>query len=104
MEEALIAGFVALLVAGGTSVASFHLQRDRLRQEFRTQYMAEQAIMELLEHPEWTLRSFEAIARRVGGFDKIALQQHLVRAGALRFEGGDGGELWGLRSRNLERL
>lgn len=103
MGDALLAGIVALLVATGTSIASFYVQREKLRQELRTEFMAEQAIVALLEHPQWTLRSFEAIRARVGGFEDQALQQLLVRAGALRFD-GDGKELWGLRRRNLERL
>ncbi len=66
--------------------------------------MAEQALVDLLEHPNWTLRSFSAIQRRVGGFQEDALRQLLVRAGALRFEDKDGQELWGLRRRNSKRL
>lgn len=99
-----MAGLVALLVAAGTSFGSFYLQRSRLRQELRTEFMAEEAIVALLEHPDWNLRSFKAIQDRIGGFEDDALRQLLVRAGALRFKGADGKELWGLRRRNLARL
>jgi hypothetical protein len=39
-----------------------------------------------------------------GGFSDDDLRQLLVRAGALRFEGSNGDELWGLRERNQDRL
>lgn len=66
--------------------------------------MAEEAIRHLLQDERWKLRNFELIKRRVGGFDEEALRQLLVRAGALRFEGEGGEELWGLRERNADRL
>jgi hypothetical protein len=66
---AVIAGVVSLVVAGLTTVAGFFVQRERLRQELRTEFMAEQAIVQLLSHESWDLRSFEAISRHVGGFD-----------------------------------
>jgi hypothetical protein len=66
--------------------------------------MAEEAIRQLLLHDEWRQRSFAAIKNRVGGFSDDDLRQLLVRAGALRFEGSNGDELWGLRERNQDRL
>ena len=67
--------------------------------------MAEEAIRALLNHEDWKLRSFEAIKRRVKGFDDKELRQLLVRAGAVAFErGADGEEMWGLRDRNLRQL
>ncbi len=104
MAEAVLAGIVSLIVAGATSIAGFLIQRDRLRQELRTQFMAEQALLDLLEHPKWKLRSFDAISTRLGGFDDDSLRQLLVRAGAVRFKGKEGEELWGLRHRNLEQV
>jgi hypothetical protein len=104
MQEALVSGLVALVVAGLTSWASIHLQKERLRQELKTEFMAEQAMLELLQHPSWTLRSFEAISRRFGGFDGDELRRLLVRSGALRFEKQDGTEMWGLRTRNTRLL
>jgi hypothetical protein len=90
--EAVIAGIVALLVALVTSLATSRREQQRLRVELRTQFMAEAALIQLLRHPQWELRSFDA------------LRQLLVRAGALRFEGPNGQELWGLRDRNEPRL
>jgi hypothetical protein len=47
---------------------AFRLQEERLRTELRTEFMAEEAIHALLNHPRWTQRSFEEIKRRVRGF------------------------------------
>jgi len=102
--DAAISAAVALVVAALTAVAGFRLQSDRLRLELRTQFMAEEAIRQLLLDPRWKLRSFELIKRRIGGFDDDSLRQLLVRAGALRFQANDGDELWGLRERNADQL
>jgi hypothetical protein len=104
MGTALISAGVAFAVSIISVFGASRLQTDRLRAELRTQYMAEEAIRQLLFHPEWELRSFELIKRRIGGFTEDELRQLLVRAGALRFEGTDGKELWGLRERNQARL
>jgi len=85
--------------------ASLSQQEARLRTELRTEFMAEEAIRALLSHEDWTLRSFEAIKRRVKGFDDNELRQLLVRAGAVAFERRDSStELWGLREKNLDEL
>jgi len=85
--------------------ASLRAQEARLRTELRTEFMAEEAIRLLLEHEDWTLRSFEEIKRRIRGFSDDELRQLLVRAGAVAFERTRGGdELWGLRERNRARL
>jgi hypothetical protein len=102
--DAVLSAAVALVVAAVTTVGGFRLQRDKLRLELRTQFMAEEAIRQLLLDPRWKLRSFELIRRRVGGFDDDSLRQLLVRAGALRFQAKDGEELWGLRERNADHL
>jgi len=47
--------------------------------------MAEEAVRELLNHPEWWQRSFKAIKDKVGGFEDDELRKLLVRAGAARF-------------------
>ena len=104
MAGAVLSGVIALVVATLTSAAGFLLQRERLRQELRTEFMAEQALVALLTHPDWTLRSFAAIRRKVGGFEENDLRQLLIRAGALRFERRDGEEMWGLRRLNEHLL
>ena len=104
-EEVVVSALVALVVALLTTFTTMRSQRDRLRTELRTQFMAEEAIVQLLEHKDWGLRSFEEIKKRIGGFDDDTLRQMLVRAGAVRFyRRHDGAELWGLRRRNLSDL
>jgi len=102
--DAAVSAIVALLVAGITSAGAMKLQRDRLREEFRTQFMAEAALRELLLHKGWQLRTFDSLRKHIGGFEDDSLRQLLVRAGAVRFEGPNGQELWGLRERNADRL
>ena len=109
--SAVIAGLVAIVVSVlGTRMDvrrhaeqlrhEIDLQEQRLRAELRTEYMAEEAINQLLRKAE-AKRTFEAIKARVGGFSDEELRRLLVRAGALRYEKrGDGTELWGLRDRN----
>jgi hypothetical protein len=95
---------VAFITAGITAIAAFRAQESRLRTELRTEFMAEEAIRQLLLHDHWQLRSFDVIRSRIGGFDDDALRQLLVRSGAIRFTGRDGQELWGLRDRNHDDL
>lgn len=104
VAAALIAGGVSLVVAAATAAVTFRAQERKLREELRTQFMAEEAINLLLSHPDWQLRSFEQISRHVRGFPADDLRQLLIRAGALAFRGADGTEMWGLRTRNESRL
>jgi hypothetical protein len=66
--------------------------------------MAEAAVRQLLLTPRWTMRSFDEIEKKLGGFDGDELRKLLVRAGAIRFEGRDATEYWGLRERNEDQL
>jgi hypothetical protein len=75
------------------------MQESRLRTELKTEFMAEETINRLLTTRE-PQRSFEAIRRRIGGFGDQELRRLLVRAGAVRFEGRDDTEFWGLPERN----
>ncbi|MGD6749803.1 hypothetical protein [Streptomyces sp. BH105] len=83
--------------------ANMELQEQRLRTELRTQFMAEEAIRELLNRAQ-PKRSFEVIKDQVGGFNDNELRQLLVRAGAIRFYGANRKEWWGLRERNWPEL
>jgi hypothetical protein len=69
----------------------------------RAMYAAERVAHELLMHPAWEQRSFEAIHHRLGGFQNDELRRILVQAGAVRFTAG-GNEYWGLIERNREAL
>jgi hypothetical protein len=102
--EALISGGVSLVVATIVAVTTVRLERERLRTELRTEFMAEAAIRALLSVDDLPLRSFEKIRHHVGGFEDPELRRLLIRSGALRFKARDGSEMWGLRDRNLDRL
>jgi hypothetical protein len=109
VSSAVIAGVVALLVAGcaamvnvATTRSTLRHEREKLEAEMRTQFMAEAAIRELLLQEGWEQRSFTVIQNKVGGFEDDELRQLLVRSGAVRFFGKDPQqtEYWGLRERN----
>lgn len=101
----IITAFGTALV---TTLASFIMQERRMQFEFaqmRTEFMAEQVARQLLEHKNWKRRSFKAINYRLGdAFADDELRKILVRAGAIRFEDGEGKEYWGLISRNQDIL
>jgi hypothetical protein len=102
---ALIAGGVSIGVSGITAFATYRTQERRLRQELRLEFMAEEALRSLLDHPDWRFRTFRTISKRVRGFPDDELRQLLIRAGALCFERTtDGEEMWGLRSRNEDKV
>jgi hypothetical protein len=104
VTAAFVAAITSFLVAHMTARSS----RERLRAELRTEFMAEEAIHQLLSHQTWTLRSFELLKRHIRGFREDELRRMLISAGALAFddESNDGTtvEYWGLRTRNLHRL
>lgn len=94
----------SILVALITSVATYAIQERKLKAELRTEFMAEQVAKKLLENPKWKMRDFDQIKKRLAGFDDNELRKILVRSGAVRFEGEDGKELWGLISKNEDSL
>ncbi|MGW2376569.1 hypothetical protein [Kitasatospora sp. NPDC001683] len=100
---ALLTGLLSYLAARLKFVDDLRLQEARLHTELRTQFMAEEAIRELLLTAQ-PKRSFEKIKLRLGGFSDDDLRQLLVRAGAVCFKGTDGTEYWGLRERNKPAL
>lgn len=100
IQIAVIGAIVSVVLAITTSFGSFALQRAKLRQDLRTEFMAEQAIRQLLKHSKWRQRSFLMISRRIGGFPPDELRQLLVRSGAVRFQKDPSApEYWGLRER-----
>lgn len=86
--------------AAFTGYVTFRIQEHRLRQELKTEFMAEQVVKELLSDERWPKRTFGEIKKRIGGFGDDDLRKILVRSGGVRFENHDGGELWGLLVRN----
>lgn len=102
---AVIGAVASVLVAVVTAIWTGHQQEAKLRAELRTEFMAEEAIRELLLHEKWRRRSFGIIKERVGGFEDDDLRQLLVRAGAIRRgDASNDNEFWGLRERNPEWL
>lgn len=92
--------FTSAITALITGLIAFGAQERKLRTELRTEFMAEQAAKKLLESEKWKKRSFDEIRKRLAGFNDDELRKILVRAGAVKFEGSKGEELWGLISRN----
>lgn len=94
----------AAVTATITGFLTFAVQERKLKTELRTEFMAEEAARTLLQNERWKKRSFEEIKMRLGGFSDDELRKILVRAGAVRFEGTESKELWGLISRNKDAL
>ena len=100
----LLTIITAAITAAITGLVTFAVQERRLKTELRTEFMAEEVAKALLEYEQWRKRSFDEIKKRLGGFGDDELRKILVRAGAVRFEGQKGKELWGLISRNKDAL
>lgn len=94
----------AVIVAALTGYITFRVQEERLKKELKTEFMAEKVAKDLLSNERWAKRSFDEIKKRLGGFEDDELRKILVRAGAVRFEDGDGKELWGLITKNASSL
>ncbi len=106
MDAALWSTFSALLgavVGGGISWLlnrqQFANQLRILREQHKTEYMAEDTARHFLSHKSFTDRSFEALKMHLGGFEDDELRKILVRAGAMRVYRDDGSEWWRLLSR-----
>lgn len=111
MTEAIIAASAGLLgtVIGG--LISYFIQRDQLkseidkiREENKTEFQAEQTAKHFLNHSGYTDRSFETLQNHLGGFEEDELRKILVRAGAIRVYRDDGTEWWRLLSRTDEYI
>ena len=106
MDAALWSTFSALLgalVGGGISWLlnrqQFANQLRILREQHKTEYMAEDTARHFLSHKSFTDRSFETLKMHLGGFEDDELRKILVRAGAMRVYRDDGSEWWRLLSR-----
>lgn len=98
-----LASLLGTLVGGGITYflnrqAHAH-QLAALREQFRTEYMAETTARHFLSHRSYTDRSFETLSMHLGGFSEEELRKILVRAGAIRVFRDDGSEWWRLLSR-----
>ncbi len=104
VQESVLTIIASVIAAAATAIGAFFIQERRWRNEFKTEFMAEQAVKKLLMHEKWKQRSFEEIGKKIGGFEQDELRKLLVRAGAVRFYNSSGSEFWGLTSRNQEGL
>lgn len=101
MDDAIITGLFALAGSAFGSSVTLLIQK----QTFKTEFMVEKRVKQLLRHEKFVLRSFDTIKSRIGGFDKDedALRRILVRAGAVRVIGKNNSEWWRLSSRFEEK-
>lgn len=111
METAIIAGVFSLLGTALGSGVSYFLSKQQyrqqlslLREQYKTEYMAEEAAKHYLNHANYTDRSFAELEKRLGGYMGDDLRRVLVRAGAIRLIRADGSEWWRLLSRNDEAI
>ncbi|MGV6829600.1 MAG: hypothetical protein ACWA45_09415 [Flavobacteriales bacterium] len=75
-----------------------------LKEENKTEFMAETTAKHFLNHQSFTDRSFETLKKNLGGFEDNELRKILVRAGAIRTYREDGSEWWRLLSRMNEYI
>lgn len=105
----------AILVAYFTARFTAQNEQKRLREELKLEHSIEAVLHRLLESARHDMRSFERIKGHLKGMkDDDAIRQSLLRAGAVSFVGkerdengketGEEVELWGLLSRNLDKV
>ena len=75
-----------------------------MREENKTDFIAEETARHYLNHKSYTDRSFEVLQKHLGGFDEDELRKILVRAGAIRLYRDDGTEWWRLLERTAEYI
>lgn len=79
-------------------------QLQMLREQNKTDYVAEETARHFLNHEGYTDRSFDTLKKHLGGFEDNELRKILVRAGAIRVMREDGSEWWRLLSRMDEYI
>jgi hypothetical protein len=95
---------VSILGGGALGFFGAWMKMITLRKKYKLEDSAERVVHLLLQHTNWRLRTFRVIRHHIAGFPDDELRRLLVRAGALRFMSQSGLELWGLLSRNKDRL
>ena len=105
---AVLASLLGTLVGGGiTYLTNRQLHKQQLqllREQNKTDFVAEETARHFLNHERYTDRSFETLQKHLGGFDDDELRKILVRAGAIRIFRDDGSEWWRLLSRMDEYI
>lgn len=103
-----LASLLGTLVGGGITYLlnrQVHAQQlAALKEQFKTDFMAEETARHFLSHKSYTDRSFDVLKKHLGGFSEDDLRKILVRAGAIRTFREDGAEWWRLLSRMDEYI
>jgi esterase/lipase len=100
LSGTVLGGLIAYLL----NKQSHSHQLAALREQFKTDFIAEETARHFLNHKSYTDRSFETLQKHLGGFDDDELRKILVRAGAIRVYRDDGSEWWRLLSRMDEYI
>lgn len=98
----LLSGLIAFVTALVTSLLGAYVADRRFQREYRLQDNAILIARRLLTHSKYRLRTFKTISHHLGGFQPDELRKLLVQAGAVRFEDGQGVEVWGLLERTWD--
>lgn len=103
-----LASLLGTIVGGGITYLlnkQLHAQQlATLKEQFKTDFMAEDTARHFLSHKSYTDRSFETLSKHLGGFSEDELRKILVRAGAIRIYREDDTEWWRLLSRMGEYI
>ncbi len=103
-----LASLLGTIVGGGITYLlnrQLHAQQlAALKEQFKTDFMAEETARHFLSHKSFTDRSFDVLKKHLGGFSEDDLRKILVRAGAIRTFREDGTEWWRLLSRMDEYI
>jgi 5-bromo-4-chloroindolyl phosphate hydrolysis protein len=101
--SALLGTLVGGLVTLAANRQQFKHQIGALREQYKTEFMAEETARHFLRHKGYTDRTFQVLKEHLGGFEDDELRKILVRAGAVRvFREQE--EWWYLLSRTDERI
>ena len=111
MDASIIAGASSLAGVFVGGLLSFFLNKQlfahqlaALREQHKTEFMAETTARHYLTHQAYTDRSFDVLRKHLGGFGDDELRKILVRAGAVRVYKPDGSEWWRLVERIDEAI
>ena len=92
------------LVTYAVNDQQFKHQIGTLREEYKTEFMAETTARHFLSHKSHTDRSFDMLVKHLHGFEEDELRKILVRASAVLEYHSDGTEWWYLLTREAERV
>ena len=88
----LLGTLIGGLITFAVNRQQFKHQLATIRQQNKTEFMAEETAQHFLNHKSYTDRSFDVLQKHLGGFEDNELRKILVRAGAVREFRSDGSE------------